>query len=418
MQAGAGTLSRAWVYVQERWFLRALVGAALVSLVLALVIIWVEWAGTATDKRVALTFLINLVAVIGFQVFMGNSGVPTFGHVGFVGVGAYTAAILTTPTERKTAESLIPDAPTFLLNAEFGFAASMVFGVLMAIIVAGLFGLAIVRLRGGSAAIATLAVLLIIRTVLGNWEEITRGPKTWSGIPEFTTVWVALGVAIAVIFIARFFRDSGVGLSLRATRTDELASSAVGVDISRARFASWILSAGIAGAAGVLWAHYFLSLAPQDFFFDLTFLYIVMVIIGGPSVSGAVVGAGAITLVTEFVRRGETGGIHIGPLDFDQVFGLTPVVLGLLVLVTVIKRPEGILGRWELDEVLSKGVRRFRAWRGRGETTDDHVPDEAPSSMTPENQQAAASAPDLQRGLGAERPRATETNPNEGGTDE
>lgn len=351
------------MYVQERWYLRALVGAALVSLVLTLVIIWVELAGTPTDKRVALTFLINLVAVIGFQVFMGNSGVPTFGHVGFVAMGAYTAAVLTTPTERKVSPTLIPDAPSFLLNAEFGFVLSMIFGVLMAMIVAGFFGLAIVRLRGGSAAIATLAVLLIIRTVLGNWEQITRGPKTWSGIPGFTTVWVALTVTIAVIFIARLFRDSGVGLRLRATRTDELASSAVGVSISRARFASWVLSAGIAGAAGVLWAHYFLSLAPQDFFFDLTFLYIVMVIIGGSSVSGAVVGAGLVTFVTEFVRRAETGGIHLGPLDFDQVFGLTPIVLGLLVLITVIKRPEGILGRWELDELGARWARGIGARR-------------------------------------------------------
>jgi len=363
MAARAFGIRGVWAYAQERWYLRALIGAALVSAVLAVVIVWVEWGGTPTDKRVALTFLINLVAVIGFQVFMGNSGVPTFGHVGFIALGAYTAAVLTTPTERKTAPSLIPDAPSFLLNAEFGFIPSLLFGVLIAVLVAAVAGLVIVRLRGGSAAIATLALLLIIRTVIGNWEEITRGPKTWSGIPEFTTVWVALLVAVGAIFIARFFRESGVGLRLRATRTDELASSAVGVDISRARYASWVLSAGIAGAAGVLWAHYFLSLAPQDFFFTLTFLYIVMVIIGGPSVSGAVAGAGAITLVTEFVRRSETGGIHLGPLDFDQVFGLTPVVLGLLVLLTVIKRPEGILGRWELDELLSKATARFRARR-------------------------------------------------------
>jgi branched-chain amino acid transport system permease protein len=363
MAARATGVRDTWGYAQERWYLRALIGAALVSLLLTLVIVWIEWGGTPTDKRVALTFLINLVAVIGFQVFMGNSGVPTFGHVGFVAIGAYTAALLTTPTVRKTSPSLIPDAPSFLLNAEFGLIPSLLMGILMAVLVAGVFGLVIVRLRGGSAAIATLALLLIIRNVLGNWEEITRGPKTWSGIPEFTTVWVALLVAVAAIFVARFFRESGVGLRLRATRTDELASSAVGVDIARARYVSWVLSAGIAGAAGVLWAHYFLSLAPQDFFFSLTFLYIVMVIIGGPSVSGAVVGAGAITLVTEFVRRSETGGIHLGPLDFDQVFGLTPVVLGLLVLITVIKRPDGILGRWELDEVLAKANARIRAWR-------------------------------------------------------
>lgn len=412
---GDGARARGWSYVQERWYLRALVGAALIALILALTIIWVEWAGTPTDKRVALTFLINLVAVIGFQVFMGNSGVPTFGHVGFIAIGAYTAALVTTPTERKASESLIPDAPDFILNAEFGLIPSMVLGVAMAMLVGIVVGVVIVRLRGGSAAIATLALLLIIRTVIGNWEQITRGPKTWSGVPEFTTVWVALAVAIAVIFIARFFRDSGVGLRLRATRTDELASSAVGVDISRARLTSWVISAGIAGAAGVLWAHYFLSLSPQTFFFDLTFLYIVMVIIGGPSVSGAVLGAGAVTMVDEVLRRAETGGISIGPLEFDQVFGLTPVVLGLIVLITVIKRPEGILGRWEIDELIGRGAWRIRAWR-RGRAGTEPVPAGAPASLTTDDHEADAAGAAPHSGSGATGAGSGEKNdPNDGG---
>lgn len=409
-----GALARGWDYVQERWYLRALLGAALVSLVLALIIVWIEWAGTPTDKRVALTFLINLVAVIGFQVFMGNSGVPTFGHVGFIAIGAYTAALVTTPTERKTSTSLIPDAPDFILNAEFGLIPSMVLGVAMAMLVGVIVGVVIVRLRGGSAAIATLALLLIIRTVIGNWEQITRGPKTWSGVPEFTTVWVALGAAVVVIFIARFFRDSGVGLRLRATRTDELASSAVGVDISRARLASWVLSAGIAGAAGVLWAHYFLSLSPQTFFFDLTFLYIVMVIIGGPSVSGAVLGAGAVTLVSEALRRAETGGISIGPLEFDQVFGLTPVVLGLIVLITVIKRPEGILGRWELDELIQRGAWRMRAWR-RGRAGVEPVPAGGAGGFATHDQEDGATGDEPHGGPGVSGTGSEENNPNDEG---
>jgi branched-chain amino acid transport system permease protein len=365
MAAASGAIARGWSYAQERWYLRALVGAAIVSLLLTLAIVWIDYAGSRTDQRVALTFLINLVAVIGIQVFMGNSGVSTFGHVGFVAIGAYTAALVATPTERKSATSLIPDAPSFILNAQFGFLPSLIAGVVVAALIGALAGVVIVRLRGGSAAIATLALLIIIRTVIGNWRDITRGPQTWSGIPEHTTIWLALLMAIVAIFVARVFRESSVGLRLRATRTDELASSAVGVSIARERFAAWVLASAIAGAAGVLWAFYFLSLAPQDFFFTLTFLYLTMVIIGGPSVSGAVVGAAAITLVTEFVRRTETGGIDFVLFQFDQVFGLTQIVLGLLVLITVILRPKGILGRWELDELFARAARRFWPWRAR-----------------------------------------------------
>jgi branched-chain amino acid transport system permease protein len=362
-------------YISDRWYLRALLGGALLSLLLAVVITWVDYAGSPTDQRVALTFLINLIAVIGLQVFMGNSGVPSFGHVGFVSIGAYASAIVMTPTERKAADTLIPDAPSLVLNTEVGFYVALAISVVVVALVAAPAGAAIVRLRGGSAAIATLAFLLIVRTVVGNWEDITRGPKTWSGIPDYTTIWTALGFAIVAILIARLFRESGIGLRLRATRTDELACGAVGVNISRTRFSAWMLSAIIAGAAGVLWATYFLSLAPQDFFFDLTFLYIVMVILGGSSVSGAVVGAAAVTLITEFVRRQETNGLHFGPVDLDQLFGLTPLALGLLVLLTVILRPEGILGRWELDEWLMRWGSRLRRVRRGGARTSTAASD-------------------------------------------
>ncbi len=101
-------LRRAGAYCNDRWYLRALVGAALLAGLLALAIQWVEFAGSPTDKRVALTFLVNLVAVIGIQTFMGNSGVVTFGHVAFVGVGAYTSALLTTPPSISSRTSRSP----------------------------------------------------------------------------------------------------------------------------------------------------------------------------------------------------------------------------------------------------------------------------------------------------------------------
>jgi branched-chain amino acid transport system permease protein len=76
-------------FVSDRWWLRALVGAAVLSLLLILAIVWIQNTGSRTDQRIAVTFLINLVAVIGMQIFMGNSGVISFGHVSFVAIGAY-----------------------------------------------------------------------------------------------------------------------------------------------------------------------------------------------------------------------------------------------------------------------------------------------------------------------------------------
>lgn len=346
----------------ERWYMRALVGSALISALLIGSIWWIEFAGSPTDKRVALTFLVNLVAVVGIQAFMGNSGVVTFGHVAFVGLGAYTSALLTTPPEKKNLSTLIPDAPAFIRSAEVDFLPATLVAIAVVCLFAAIVGVVFVRMSGAAAAIATLSLLVIVRVVLGNWDQLTRGPKTFFGVPEYTTMGTALTWAVVVIVVARLFRESGVGLRLRASRTDELASQAVGVDIKRARYAAWVLSAGIAAVSGVLYAHLILAFAPQQFFFDLTFLLIVMAIVGGTTVSGAVIGAAGITVVTEFLRRQE-GGFTLGPIEVGEAFGLTTLVLGLLVLLTVVLRPGGLLGRWELDEWLGRAVRARRTRR-------------------------------------------------------
>ena len=139
-------------------------------------------------------------------------------------------------------------------------------------------------------------------------------------------------------------------------------SKSVGVNIGRDRLSAWVLSAGIAAAGGVLYAHLVLSFAPQSFFFDMTFLLLTMVILGGPTVSGALVGAVVISVLTEFLRRQESG-FTLGPIEVDQAFGLTTIVLGLIVLLMVIVRPTGLLGRWELDEWIGRGMRRHKARR-------------------------------------------------------
>jgi branched-chain amino acid transport system permease protein len=393
MSAEATGVKRLTAYVGERWYARGLTGALFIAAVLTLVIVWVQAAGSETDQRVALTFLVNLVAVIGLQTFMGNSGVVSFGHVAFVGLGAYTSALLTTPPKTKELSSLIPDAPGFILHAHMGFLPATLVAIAVVLVFAAVVGVVFVRMSGAAAAIATLSLLVIVRVVLGNWEQLTRGPKTFFGVPEYTTVWWALGWSVVVIIAARLFRESGTGLRLRASRTDELASQAVGVDIRRERWVAWVISAGMAAVSGVLYAHLLLAFAPQQFYFDLTFLLIVMAIVGGTTVSGAVIGAGGISIVTEILRRGETG-FSLGPIHVNEAFGLTTLVLGVIVLVTVILRPNGLLGRWELDEWLGRGIRRLRARRRdpRDESPDARRPAEAGSAPSEQAEPLPAAA--------------------------
>jgi branched-chain amino acid transport system permease protein len=405
MLAGGRKAAAAIVtYCEERWFLRGLWSGLFVSVLLALLIAWIETAGSATTQRVAETFLINLVAVIGIQVFMGNSGVVSFGHVSFVAMGAYISGLLTTPSTIKELPTGIPHAPSFILHAQLGFLPAGLITIAIVTVFAAVIGIPLVRLSGGAAAIATLSLLVIVETVIDNWSAVTRGPQTYFGIPGYTTVGWALGFAVVAIVVARLFRESGIGLRLRATRTDELASTAVGVDITRARWAAWTLSAAIAAGAGVLWANYFLAIAPQDFYFDLTFSLLVMVIIGGPTVSGVVVGAATITVVTEFLRRRENSRVDIGPIHIGQLLGLTTIVLGLLVVLTMIFRPEGLLGRWELDQWLVRGVRRLgrrHARNGGRGSAHSPIPPSAvhcsPGSPASEEQGVAAVVPGRSR---------------------
>jgi branched-chain amino acid transport system permease protein len=350
-------MGAAW---HDRWWLRALAGAALMALLVALAVVAVEAFGSATDRRIAMTFLINLILVTGLQTYVGNSGVISFGHVGFMALGAYGAALFTASPAIKA--RAIPDAAQFILSAEIGFIPATLIGMAVAVLVAFLVGLTIVRLSGAAAAVATLGFLVVVFIVLSNADGLTRGAKAFSGIPAYADRWWGLGFVVVCLVAARLLRDSGLGLGLRSSREDELAARASGVHMVRGRLVMWVAGAAMAAMAGSLYAHFVLAILPKAFHFDLTFLIVTMVIVGGQSISGGLLGAGLITLLEEFLRRAENG-FSIGPLSLAETPGLTTIVLGLLIVLTLILRPRGLLGRWELDELL---LRRFG--RGRAES--------------------------------------------------
>jgi branched-chain amino acid transport system permease protein len=338
--------------LNEFWVVRALFGSSLVSVLLVGLVVGVYETGAATTRTVVLIFLYDLLVVLGLQVFTGNSGVLSFGHVAFMGIAAYTTALLSTDTVTK--QSQIPNAPGFIRHAHLAFLPSTLVAIAVTMAVAIPLGFVFARLSGAAAAIVTLSWLLIVQSVLANWDTVTHGTFTFYGIPPSTTVWWGLGWAVVSIFVARLFRESGLGLSLRATSTDSLVARAVGVNLLRARLAAWVLSAGLAAVAGVLYAHFITALAPTIFGFDLTFPLLVMVIVGGRSVSGAVVGAATIAFIQEALRRIENSTGHQG---------VSTAVLAAIFLGMMIVRSEGLLGRWELDELLARGAGMVRARR-------------------------------------------------------
>jgi branched-chain amino acid transport system permease protein len=352
-------------YAQAGPTTRSLIGALLLVVILVLIVVVVSAVGTTSVQRTATTFLIAVAAVVGLGVYMGNSGIISFVHPGFMAVGAYASGILTLSPTLKP--DLLPDLPGFIASGQLDPLPALLIAVVLSAAVAALIGLPLARLSGGSAAIYTVAWLIIIHFVLIGASGITRGASTFFGVPRYVTIWSALAVAVVAVIVARVYRDSRLGLDLRASREDELAARATGVRVFRARFIAFVLSAAIVAAAGALLGHSIGAFSPKQFYIVLATTYLAMLIVGGQqTVTGAVLGATAVTLLIEVTRRLEEG-FSLGPLEVGSVFGLTQFALGVALLLSLYVRPEGLFGRSELDASI------FRPWRRKPAAAGDQA---------------------------------------------
>jgi len=286
--------------------------------------------------------LIDVILVVGLYVFVGNSGVFSFGHIGFMAIGVYSSALLTIPIAIKHA--MLPDLPSAIGQTSIPSPLAALAAGLVAGVVALIFGIPIMRLSGLAAGIATFAFLVIVQIVSSNWDAVTLGNSTMIGVPTDTTVLVALAWTLVAMGIAFAFQNSIVGIRLRASREDEIAARAIGIGVYRERMAAFVLSAVIVGMGGALYAGFVGAFAPGDFYLTPTILIAAMLVIGGTnSLAGAVVGTVVVTGLTEILTRVEAG-IVIAGSNFHGPTGLTQVGLGLAMLLMLIYRPRGLTG--------------------------------------------------------------------------
>jgi branched-chain amino acid transport system permease protein len=332
--------------VFRRW--RPLVCLVVVILVIAGL---ADFAPTIVQRRTT-QGLINLVAVVGLYVFVGNSGVLSFGNVAFMAIGAYVSALLTMPSAAKGV--FLPDLPVWLAAAEWPPIGGALAGGFAAAVVALIVGFPLMRLSGISASIATFAILVVTYVVLGNWTSLTGGQNSLMGLPIYIGLWTAAGWAIVAIAIAFLYQESRSALSLRASREDEAAAAASGVRLVPHRLGAFVISAFLSGIAGVLLAHFLGTVRVETFYLDLTFLLIAMLVIGGMrSLTGAVAGAIVITALTELLRMAETG-VTVAQTTIAAPAGLGDAVLALLMLLIILFRPKGIAGGREIDWPLGR----------------------------------------------------------------
>ena len=297
-------------------------------LVLSL-IIW--GSGDKVIERTLTVALINTVMVIGLYIFIGNSGVLAFGHMAFALIGAYAVAWFTMSPFKK---SFALDLPTFLAENTLPLLPSAIISSLLAALVALVVGIPLMRLSGIAASIGTFAVLMIFYTLYSNWDSWTFGASTLVGVPIYVDYWVALAWAMIALMVATIYQKSRFGLALRASRENEAAARAVGINVPTQRLIAFVLSGFFMGLGGVLQAHYVGSIVVRGFWLGPTFIALAMLMIGGQrSLTGAVVGVMVVAVLQEVLRKIEV---------LIQLYGLSQLVIAFLMLTILIVRPRGI----------------------------------------------------------------------------
>jgi len=336
----------------SRGMSRGLFGVALISIVLIAIGVATTYFGSRYHLRLVYGAYVNLLVVLGLQVFMGNARITNLSHSAFMGIGAYVAAICVTPETVKAIS--LPQAPWGLNAFSLDPLSSALIAIAITGIIAALIGLIIVRLTAIGATIVSLAVLVIVHSVFLYRTDIFKGNQAFFGIPQVFSLTSIVILSVGVVLVARLFRESKWGVQLRASADDELGAQASGVNIHQVRLIAWILSGILLSIAGIAYAFYLGTISARPFYFNHVFLTLAMLILGGMrTVTGAVLGTLIISFGLESVRWIETGPVVLG-IDLPEVLGLSGIVLGAVIVLTMAFRPEGIMGDREVEDLLLK----------------------------------------------------------------
>jgi branched-chain amino acid transport system permease protein len=257
---------------------------------------------------------------VSLNLINGYTGQFSLGHAGFMAVGAYVAAMLTT----MFGPALLPilgGQPwlLFLLALLVGGAAAAVAGLIV--------GVPSLRLKGDYLAIVTLGFGEIIRVVLQNIDAI-GGPRGMIGIPGYANLAWAFGLAAVCVYVVWALVNSSYGRGFIAVADDEIATEAMGINTTRYKIKAFLVGAFFAGLAGGVYAHFKQYIAPQGFGFDKSIEIVVMVILGGMgNTVGVIAAAILLTVLGEWLRQ----------------FGDYRMILySLLIIVLMILRPQGL----------------------------------------------------------------------------
>lgn len=276
---------------------------------------------------IAVTCGINITLAVSLNLINGYTGQFSLGHAGFMALGAYSAALVTTTFGGK----LLPlvGGQTWIL-----FPLALYAGGLVASLAGLLVGVPSLRLKGDYLAIVTLGFGEIIRVLLQNIDAV-GGPRGMVGIPDYTNLFWTFGLAAITIYVVWALVHSTYGRGFIAVNDDEVAAEAMGINTTRYKITAFVVGAFFAGLAGGVYAHFKQYIAPQGFGFDKSIEIVVMVILGGMGNNvGVIIAAVLLTVLTESLRK----------------FGDYRMILySLLIIILMLTRPQGLF-TWRRGE--------------------------------------------------------------------
>jgi branched-chain amino acid transport system permease protein len=293
-------------------------------------------------SRTVIEGFIYATLVVGLGLFVGNTGIVSFGHASFAMIGAYAASWFTCCTGMR--QVFLPGLPDALAALTLPVPIAALIAMILTAAVAFFAGSILLRLNGVAASIGLLSFLFMVKTIYENWDGWTSGQSALVGLPFVVGLaGSALGLIVA-LSIATLYQGSASGLVVRSARDDEVAARSVGVRVWRERLICFVLSAAITALGGVMLGHYLGSISVVQFWLDLTFLTLAMLVVGGrETLSGAVLGAFAITGLKDGLRVLENGlETPFGAIGLPE--GVQEIALALLVLVVLIVSPKGLTG--------------------------------------------------------------------------
>lgn len=294
------------------WFLTAMLGFVLLTVLVNAGII------NRFYQITLVTIMLNIIYATGLNLILGIAGQFSLGHAAFIAIGGYSGAIFSKLFESN------------LMGMFIGMGIGVVISIIMALIV----GIPTLRLKGDYLAIATLGVAEIIRVIINNMRDITNGPAGISGIPLVTT-WqiVYFFLVVTTIFVLNYVYSSA-GRVTMSINQDEIASEAMGVNVTKYKVLAFVIGAITASIAGTLQASYIGIVTPGDYTFAKSIDVLIIVVFGGiGSFTGTFLAAILLGILNVFLQ------------DFGQ---LRMIIYGIAVILIMIFRPGGLLGTSEL----------------------------------------------------------------------